>query len=113
MPTSLPVLYTHVMGSHGFPGWFWTALDKLKAGEYGATDEREMFDDATQLAIRDQERAGIDVVCDGEMRRVFFFPTVYGRLEGLEELEPLPKNGLYAVDPVPRYPAAHPVPPSQ
>jgi hypothetical protein len=24
---------------------FWTALDKLKAGEYGATDEREMFDD--------------------------------------------------------------------
>ena len=64
MITNLPPIYTHVMGSHGFPGWFWTALDKVKAGEYGATDEREMFDDATQLAIRDQERAGIDVICE-------------------------------------------------
>jgi len=106
MPTSLPVLYTHVMGSHGFPGWFWTALDKLKAGEYGATDEREMFDDATQLAIRDQERAGIDVICDGEMRRFFFVQTFYGRMEGLEKLESLRKTGLYAYDSVPRYRAA-------
>ena len=38
MATALPPLYTHVMGSHGFPGWFWTALDKIKAGEYGQTD---------------------------------------------------------------------------
>jgi 5-methyltetrahydropteroyltriglutamate--homocysteine methyltransferase len=103
MPASLPLIYTHVMGSHGFPGWFWTALDKVKAGEYGATDEREMFDDATQLAIRDQERAGIDVVCDGEMRRFFFVQTFYGRMEGLEHLEPLRKTGLYAYDSVPRY----------
>jgi hypothetical protein len=22
---------THVMGSHGFPGWFWTALDNPSA----------------------------------------------------------------------------------
>ena len=35
MAPTLPLLYTHVMGSHGFPGWFWTALDKIKAGEYG------------------------------------------------------------------------------
>src|SRR6266700_2180119 len=103
MPTSLPVVYTHVMGSHGFPGWFWTALDKVKAGEYGATDEREMFDDATQLAIRDQERAGIDVICDGEMRRFFFVQSFYGKMEGLEEVAPLRKTGLYAYDSVPRY----------
>jgi len=101
--SGLPRLYTHVMGSHGFPGWFWTALDKVKAGEYGATDEREMFDDATQLAIRDQERAGVDVICDGEMRRFFFVQTFYGRMEGLEPLEPLRKTGLYAYDSVPRY----------
>jgi 5-methyltetrahydropteroyltriglutamate--homocysteine methyltransferase len=75
----------------------------VKAGEYGATDEREMFDDATQLAIRDQERAGIDVICDGEMRRFFFVQTFYGRMEGLEPLEPLRKTGLYAYDSVPRY----------
>ena len=103
MAARLPLLYTHVMGSHGFPGWFWTALDKIKAEEYGQTDAREAFDDATQLAIRDQERAGIDVICDGEMRRFFFVQTFYGKMEGLETLEPLRKTGLYAYDSVPRY----------
>ena len=101
--TTLPPLYTHVMGSHGFPGWFWTALEKIKSGEYGATDEREVFEDATQLAIRDQERAGVDVICDGEMRRYFFVQTFYGKMDGLEPLEPLRKTGLYAYDSVPRY----------
>jgi len=91
------------MGSHGFPGWFWTALDKIKAGDYGPTDVKETFDDATQLAIRDQERAGIDTVCDGEMRRFFFVQTFYGRMEGLEPVEPLRKTGLYAYDSTPRY----------
>src|SRR5437867_6974906 len=103
MTTSLPLLYTHVWGSHGCPAWFWTALDKIKAGEYGQTDVRETFDDATQLAIRDQERAGIGVICDGEMRRFFFVQTFYGKMEGLESLEPLRKTGLYAYDSVPRY----------
>lgn len=99
----MPTLYTHVIGSHGFPGWFWTALDKIKGGEYGATDVKETFDDATQLAIRDQERAGVDVICDGEMRRFFFVQTFYGQMDGLEPIEPLRKTGLYAYDSPPRY----------
>ena len=103
MTATLPLIPTHVMGSHGFPGWFWTALDKIKAGEYGQTDVKEAFDDATQLAIRDQERAGIDIICDGEMRRFFFVQTFYGRMEGLEPIEPLRKTGLYAYDSAPRY----------
>ena len=103
MAAKLPLLPTHVMGSHGFPGWFWTALDKIKAGEYGQTDVKETFDDATQLAIRDQERAGIDVICDGEMRRFFFVQTFYGKMAGLEPIEPLRKTGLYAYDSPPRY----------
>ena len=49
MTAPLPPLYTHVMGSHGSPGWFWTALDKIKAGEYGQTDVNEPYNDATQL----------------------------------------------------------------
>ena len=106
MPATLPLIPTHVMGSHGFPGWFWGALDRIKAGEYGQTDVKETFDDATQLAIRDQERAGIDVICDGEMRRFFFVQTFYGKMHGLEHLEPLRKTGLYAYDSVPRYRAA-------
>ncbi|MFQ5897502.1 MAG: methionine synthase [Candidatus Methylomirabilia bacterium] len=103
MQPKLRVLYTHVMGSHGFPGWFWTALDKIKAGEYGQTDIRETYDDATQLAIRDQERAGVDVICDGEMRRFFFVQTFYDKMAGLESLPPLRTTGLYAYDSPPRY----------
>jgi 5-methyltetrahydropteroyltriglutamate--homocysteine methyltransferase len=101
--TTLPRIPTHVMGSHGFPGWFWTALDKIKAGEYGQTDVTEAYNDATQLAIRDQERAGIDVICDGEMRRFFFVQTFYGKMDGLEQIEPLRKTGLYAYDSPSRY----------
>jgi hypothetical protein len=38
MTTSrLPMIPTHVMGSHGFPGWFWTALDKIKAGHHASS----------------------------------------------------------------------------
>src|SRR5437868_15218855 len=103
MAAQLPMIPTHVMGSHGVPGSLWTALDKIKAGEYGQTDVKETFDDATQLAIRDQERAGIDVICDGEMRRFFFVQTFYGKMAGLEDVEPLRKTGLYAYDSVPRY----------
>src|SRR5437899_10704234 len=103
MASKLPLLYTHVMGSHGFPSWFWTALDKIKAGEYGQTDVKETFDDATQLAIRDQERAGIDTICDGEMRRFFFVQTFYEKMDGLDAVEPLRKTGLYAYDSAPRY----------
>src|SRR6266446_1529861 len=103
----LPPISTHVMGSHGFPGWFWTALDKIKAGEYGQTDVKETFDDATQLAIRDQERAGIDIICDGEMRRFFFVQTFYEKMDGLDPVEPLRKTGLYAYDSAPRYRPRH------
>ena len=98
-----PPIPTHVMGSHGFPGWFWTALDRIKAGDYGQTDVKETFDDATQLAIRDQERAGVDIICDGEMRRFFFVQTFYSKMDGLEPVEPLRKTGLYAYDSAPRY----------
>ncbi len=54
----------------------------------------ETFDDATQIAIRDQERADVDIVCDGKMRRFFFVQTFYAKTEGLEALEPLRKVGL-------------------
>src|SRR4030095_1448965 len=109
MTAPLPVLYTHVMGSHGFPGWFWAALDRIKAGDYGQTDTKETFDDATQLAIRRpptraQDPAGLDTVCGGEMRRFFFVQPFYSKMDGLDPVEPLRKTGLYAYDSPPRSP---------
>jgi 5-methyltetrahydropteroyltriglutamate--homocysteine methyltransferase len=37
------------------------------------------------------------------MRRFFFVQTFYGKMEGLEPIEPLRKTGLYAYDSAPRY----------
>ena len=68
-PTLLP---TTVVGSHATPSWLWTATEQIDKGLYGPTDINETFNDAVDLAILDQTRAGIDIVSDGEMRRWYF-----------------------------------------
>jgi len=93
MSPSLPMLPTSVVGSHGLPGWVWLAREALEAGRLGATDLRELAEDATQLALIDQERAGVDVLTTGEMGRVRFIIGFYGRLTGLVTLEAPRKLG--------------------
>ena len=100
IPSLLP---TSVIGSHALPGWFWTALDAIKEDKYGPTDVREVMDDAVNAAIRDQERAGIDVITDGEMRRWYFVQGFYSLFTGLQQIEPLRKTGVYGYDSPPRY----------
>jgi 5-methyltetrahydropteroyltriglutamate--homocysteine methyltransferase len=46
---------------------------------------REAQDDATLLAIRTQEAAGLDVVTDGEMRRYAFYGHLVEALEGFDK----------------------------
>jgi 5-methyltetrahydropteroyltriglutamate--homocysteine methyltransferase len=41
-------------------------------------------DDATLLAIRDQERAGLDIICDGEQRRESYSNRFATALEGID-----------------------------
>ena len=41
-------------------------------------------DDATLLAIRDQERAGLDIITDGEMRRESYSNRFATALEGID-----------------------------
>jgi 5-methyltetrahydropteroyltriglutamate--homocysteine methyltransferase len=56
-------------------------------GEFGPVDLAEMLDDAVDLALRDQEDAGIDIVSDGEMRRAGFFTAeFYRHLTGVRAL---------------------------
>ena len=69
MPNELPLLPTSVIGSYAWPAWLHTALEAAQRGEYGPDDMREAQDDAVDLALRDQEHAGVDIVSDGEMRR--------------------------------------------
>ena len=66
-------LLTSVVGSHARPSWFVAGIDAAERGEFGPIDLDEMLDDGVDLALRDQEEAGIDIVSDGEMRRAGFF----------------------------------------
>ncbi len=69
MTDQLPILPTFVIGSHAYPGWLLTGLEAIETGKYGKTDRQELFDDAVNVAILDQGRAGIDIISDGEMCR--------------------------------------------
>lgn len=100
---TLPLLPTTVVGSHGVPGWFHVARASVARGEFGPADLEELYADATRLAILDQESAGIDVVSDGEMRRLHFVQGFYGRLAGLEPLGAARKLGSAGYDMVPQY----------
>src|SRR5512142_2464727 len=96
---TLPILPTSVIGSYAWPAWLHTALAAAQRGEYGPDDMREAQDDAVDMAVRDQEEAGVDIITDGEMRRVGFFTAeFYGHLSGLRELPALRKVGITAHD---------------
>jgi 5-methyltetrahydropteroyltriglutamate--homocysteine methyltransferase len=88
LPMKLP---TSVVGSHGLPGWVWLAREAMEQGRLGALDVRELMEDATQAAILDQERAGVDVVSTGEMMRVRFIIGFYDRIAGIRAL-PAPRQ---------------------
>jgi 5-methyltetrahydropteroyltriglutamate--homocysteine methyltransferase len=95
----LPLIYTSVIGSYAWPGWLHTALAAAGRGEYGPDDWKETQDDAVDLAVRDQELAGVDIITDGEMRRIGFFTAeFYGHMTGLRELPPRRKTGIVGHD---------------
>ena len=90
----LPVLPTSLVGSYAQPDWL---LDRSKlakrfpprvrAGELWRVDPQwleEAQDDATRLAILDQERAGLDIITDGEMRRESYSNRFATALEGVD-----------------------------
>lgn len=85
-------LLTSVVGSHAHPGWFVAGIAAAELGEFGPADLTEMLDDAVDIAIRDQEAAGIDLVSDGEMRRAGFFTAEFYR--HLTGVRPLPAARL-------------------
>ncbi len=85
---------TSLVGSYAQPEWL---IDRKKlAGRFPPrVRARELWkvdpewleeaqDDATILAIRDQERAGLDIVTDGEMRRESYSNRFATALEGVD-----------------------------
>ena len=88
------VLPTTLVGSYAQPEWL---IDRerlrgrfpprIRARELWRVDPKyleEAHDDATLLAIRDQERAGIDILTDGEMRRESYSNRFATALDGVD-----------------------------
>jgi 5-methyltetrahydropteroyltriglutamate--homocysteine methyltransferase len=88
------LLVTTVVGSYPQPDWLIdrNRLSKrlpprTRAGELWrvrAEDLEEAQDDATILAVRDMERAGIDVITDGETRRESYSNRFANALSGID-----------------------------
>ncbi len=91
MTRELPLLPTTVVGSHALPSWLFLVREAQEAQRLGPLDLAEAYDDAVRVAIRDQLEAGLDVISDGEMRRVTFIRGFYSRLTGIEPL-PVPRR---------------------
>ena len=95
---SLPILPTTVVGSYAIPAWLWAAYEKIEAGGFGRMDVAETENDAVATAVRDQERAGVDVISDGEMRRQGFIVSIFKYFHGLKPIEPRRKVGVLSYD---------------
>jgi 5-methyltetrahydropteroyltriglutamate--homocysteine methyltransferase len=91
-------LATTVVGSYPQPSWL---IDRERLGERLPPRVRaqelwrvpepfleEAQDDATRLAVEDMERAGVDVITDGEMRRESYSNRFATALEGIDLDEP-------------------------
>ncbi len=102
----LPLIPSTVVGSHGKGGWWYATVKAYEAGEMGAGDLEEMFDDAADTAIRDMERAGLDVITDGEVRRLDgYVDSYYAIIKGITPLPVRRKAGPWGYDQQTRYEA--------
>jgi 5-methyltetrahydropteroyltriglutamate--homocysteine methyltransferase len=103
---TLPLIPTAVVGSHGKPSWWFASVKAFEQGELGPGDMDEMFDDAANTAIRDMEWAGIDIITDGEVRRLDgYVDSYYAIIKGIEPLPVRRKAGPWGYDQQTRYEA--------
>ncbi|WP_336022757.1 methionine synthase [Halobellus salinisoli] len=88
-------LLTTVVGSYPKPAWLENEYDRVVDADEDverpaeATDDAsdgftEALDDAARLITREHERAGLDVVVDGEVRRTEMVEYFADRIDGYE-----------------------------
>lgn len=90
----LPPIAATTIGSFPRPGWLASAVRSTVTFNLEGDLLQEGLDDATTLAIRGQELAGLDLVTDGEQRRPHFIDHVLNSMEGVDTVNRVPK-GLY------------------
>lgn len=97
----LKPLSTQIVGSYAKPNWL-ARHQKMRAldGSWWRPDPEvleEAKQDAVRLAIYEQERAGIDIISDGEGQRAAWDRDFFGSLSGINrdetETAPVTKSG--------------------
>jgi 5-methyltetrahydropteroyltriglutamate--homocysteine methyltransferase len=68
-----PLYPTTVIGSLPRPQWVIELVNELEAGQIGEAEFNQTLDAAILFAIALQEKAGIDIISDGEWRRRTYF----------------------------------------
>lgn len=107
-----PILPTAVVGSYPQPDWL---IDRARLIDAGVPRVRQRRiwrveeehlesaqNDATVLAIRAQEDAGIDIITDGEIRRESYSNRFATALDGIDDSHPHLLEGRGFKVPVPR-----------
>ena len=112
MTPTQKLLPTTVVGSYPQPDWLVNRqmlskiVPRTRMQELWRVPEEfleQAQDDATVLAIRDMERAGIDIITDGEIRRESYSNRFATALEGVDTANPgQVKSRSGAMTPVPR-----------
>ncbi len=102
-PMSAKLLPVTTVGSYAWPGWYFLVMAAAERGELGGDDLKEALNDATEIAIQDQLAAGVDILTDGEMRRVDFIVSFPKRLRGVRQLPQERRLGMEGHDQRPRY----------
>lgn len=87
-PTNQTIFRAQTVGSTLRPALLLEARAKWMAGDMGTLEFKRIEDRAVDEALRAQEQAGIDVVCDGEMRRRQFTGTLSEAISGLAPIPP-------------------------
>jgi 5-methyltetrahydropteroyltriglutamate--homocysteine methyltransferase len=90
------LLPTTVVGSYPQPDWLVKrdmlskSVPRVRMDIWRVPEPwlEQAQDDATLLAIRDMERAGIDIITDGEMRRESYSNRFATALEGIDTAKP-------------------------
>ncbi|TPE47332.1 5-methyltetrahydropteroyltriglutamate--homocysteine methyltransferase [Amaricoccus solimangrovi] len=83
-PPPVPPLAVTGMGSWPRPRWMIEAMHAHVEGRLGEAEFQETANDAVRLAIAAQERAGVDLVTDGEQRRDSYASFVASRLDNCQ-----------------------------
>ncbi len=106
------LLPTTVVGSHGKAGWWYLTVEasEREPDRVGPFDMQEMLDDAADTAIRDMEQAGVDIITDGEVRRLDgYVDSYYAIIQGIEPTQPARRVGPWGYDQQTRYRAVGPI----